>query len=159
MRVKLLCVFNDKVYEVPEEKYKSGKMFEAGSSILEMFLGYDTKNRAPYNLLCIWFNRTTYNPCKQDEVIYIYNGLMDELLSSDTLRQNLSNMLGIEVSAPIPRAKPKEVIPSLEELQSIKRFLNKKYPRLLENSPDILEYPTLKNQGFHQLLNQMKLQA
>ncbi|OEH53938.1 hypothetical protein AQ616_15810 [Oceanobacillus sp. E9] len=151
--VKCLYVYNNNVYEIPRSRIKDGKKIEkklTGKTVLEMEIIYSIEDRKPKKFLRILFNRVTFNS----------NGIYD--FGSDSLTEQnrvqleyafrditeaLSHHKKSELSPlPIPKAP---IIPSEEEIVTIKSYLNRKYPNLLNDSPYAIEYTIKKAKENH----------
>lgn len=135
MGIKYLCVFDGKVYEIPVYKIKDGKFPKkelAGQTVIMMEMIYETKNRRPYKIVRIAFDRVSF-----DE-----NGIYD------VRKDAASEVIGVKLEymysklhkktepLPIPIAP---VIPTDEEVKIIKQHLQKKYPILYKNSSNAIE--------------------
>lgn len=158
--LKNLCVFNGTVYEIPLNKRKDGKIIETKLSkqtVLNVELVYLTQNRKPYELIRVTFNRITFDN----------NGVYDveKAMMTDEFHVEMQyigrkafegiNSLGEDSTPlPIPRAP---IIPSEDEINNLKAFLNQKYPLLMENSPYAIEAAIKKEQERHkERIAQMK---
>lgn len=138
--MKVLCIHNDEVFEIPLTKIKDGKMVKselAGQTVLMLQISHSTKNRKPYDIFKIDFLKVSFDK----------NGIYDfraEMLSEEGFRDFayvsnwLTEALG-EKSKPLPIPKA-PVLPSDHEVNLIKTHLNKKYPKLLENKPHAIEF-------------------
>lgn len=135
MGIKYLCVFDGNVYEIPVYKIKDGKFPKkelAGKTVIMMEMIYETKNRRPYKIVRIAFDRVSFD----DEGIY------------DVRKDSASEVIGVKLEymysklnkkldpLPIPIAP---VIPTDEEVKIIKAYISKKYPILCKNSSNIIE--------------------
>lgn len=135
MGMKYLCVYDGNVYEIPVYKIKDGKFPKkelAGKTVIMMEMIYETKNRRPYKITRIAFDRVSFDN----------NGIYD------VGKEDTSEVIGVKLEymysklhktsepLPIPIAP---VIPSDEEVKIIKDYLRKKYPILYENSSNVIE--------------------
>lgn len=135
MGIKYLCVYDGNVYEIPVYKIKDGKFPKkelAGRTVIMMEMIYETKNRRPYKIVRVAFDRVSF-----DE-----NGIYD------VRKDSASEVIGVKLEymyskfhkknepLPIPIAP---VIPSGEEVKIIKEYLKKKYPILYANSSNAIE--------------------
>lgn len=135
------------VYEIPVKQIDEGKVEKPNLSnqeVLMVTLAYETENRKSYRLVQIRFERVVFNE----------NGICDfkEEHLSDKNRVLLEYaMSGISTgeSQPLP-IPPAPIIPSEKEIQSIKSYLNRKYPLLLKNSPDAINDSIRKSKKVHE---------
>ncbi|SLL37277.1 Uncharacterised protein [Mycobacteroides abscessus subsp. abscessus] len=146
MRIKYLCVSKGKVVEIPVSKIKNSKMIKtelSGETVLMMEMIYETENRKPFKIGKIHFDKVTFN---QDGIYDIqatstkYFQIKLEYAFSD-----IHNTIESK-SLPIPIAP---CIPTEEEIQAIKIYIDRKYPFLLINSPRVIENSISKSKEIH----------
>lgn len=141
--MKNICVYDDKVYEIPLTKIKNGKMEApklAGKTVLKVELIYEIKNRKPYKPLRILFDKITFN----DDGIY---EISESSAENQIKLEYIFAGIGPESSPlPIPIAP---VIPSVKEIELLKEHLNRKYPALLENNRYAIEDAINESVEFH----------
>ncbi|MCC3357757.1 hypothetical protein [Bacillus sp. REN16] len=148
MRMKCLCVTtNGNVYEIPIKQIDANKVVKeeiSNQMVLMVTLAYETENRKPYQLGPIWFER----------VVFDENGVYD--FSDDHLSEKNHVLLEYAMSgittgenSPLP-IPPAPIIPSENESQAIKTYLNKKYPLLLKNSPDAINNSIRRSKQIHE---------
>lgn len=132
---KIICVYDNKVFEIPKTKIENGKMKSnklAGKTVLKMELIYKIKNRKPFLPIRILFNKVTFDNDGIYDIEYSSkeNNIKMEYAFADILN-------GLESSPlPIPIAP---TIPTENEIELFKEYLNLKYPALLENEPYAIE--------------------
>lgn len=141
--LKNICVYNGNTYEFPLSKIANRKIVESklsGQTVLHVELLYETQNRKPYSIIRIHFSKITFD----NNGIHDMNG---DLLSEDfqveseyrnrEIYEALSKRQGQELNPlPIPKAP---IIPTSEEIDTLKDYLYRKYPLLLQNSPYEIE--------------------
>lgn len=153
MPLKMLYISDNEIYEIPISKIKDGKIVKrelSGKVVLEMEILYVTENRKPYEFNRILFNRITFDdngvydiraamlsPEEQTRFAYMNLGITE-------VTQDIT---GIEDNPlPIPKAP---TTPTEQEIINIKDYLNRKYPMLLHNSPDAIEYAIFRDKEVH----------
>jgi len=136
--VKFLYVSREgKVYSVPIPKHFVYKAIPelANQSVLEVNLMYETRNRKPWRLFHIGFDRILLDENGQytltDEEVN--NGLYNFLNFGYTTAEELSKR---EEPLTIPKAI---VVPDTKEKEVLIKYIKQKYPVLWENSPGVLE--------------------
>jgi hypothetical protein len=158
---KNLCVFNDRVYEIPLSKSKNGKMVEpklSGQTVLSVELVYSIQNRKPYEIIRIVIDRITFDNTGIFDIsaamLTDEFGVVLEYAHRETDKA-IGSISRIE-SRPLPIPKA-PIIPTNEELSKIKEYLNQKYPLLLKNSPYAIEHSIQNNRDSHKKkIQQMK---
>jgi hypothetical protein len=132
--MKIVCIAENCVVEIPESKTKGNKWIKpelANKSTLTVEISYETENRKPFKIIHLGFDRISFN----EQGIYNF----EEAMISEEARVNSDYMwsfLSEKKPLPIPIAP---VIPTKEEMLTIKNYLNNKYPLLLKNTPDAIE--------------------
>lgn len=135
MRIKYLCVHDGKVYEIPVYKIKNGKFPKkelAGKTVIMMEMTYETKDRRPFKIIRITFERASFD----NKGIYDIHKDAPSQAFAVKLKYMFSKLYKKNEPLPIPIAP---VIPTKQEVEILKAYLNKKYPALLQNSPNVIE--------------------
>jgi hypothetical protein len=136
--VKYILVFNNNVLEVPMSKLNKGKFINpelSNQNVLKIEMIYETNNRKPYNIIRILFDRINFD---KNGVYYMDDSLTEEnSIKLEYVMYSINSELIDPQPLPIPKAP---IIPSKGEIEIIKGYLTKKYPFLLNNSPNALEY-------------------
>lgn len=152
---KYLSITDDKLYEIPKTKISDGKMFKielAGKTVLNVGLYYEVKDRKPFKVIRFDFNRVSFDK----------NGVYDyekEFLSGEGRREmayvsNFHDNGDEPFPLPIPKAlaSPTEI-----EINTIKEYLNRKYPSLLNNSPNAIEIAIMEEvERYQKKINRLK---
>lgn len=146
MRLKYICILDDKVFEIPVSKMKDGKMFKSelkNKTVIMMEIIYETKDRRPNQLTRIVFSKPTFD----HEGIYDYGEKAESPETAVMIEYIFSSITSDEESPlPIPIAP---VIPTQKEIEIYKSYLNEKYPNLLKNSPNAIEHSIAKSKQRH----------
>lgn len=134
------------VFKVPHPKDGMFKAIPqlASQTVLEVCLYYETKDRKPWKMLRVDFDRITLNN----------NG---QYLSQSETHGSLRNFLEYGLITPeqlsekqdpwvIPKAP---VIPNKIEKEVLIHFLKDKYPLLWQNSPEAIEIAILNRKNVH----------
>lgn len=147
MRIKYLCVLKDEVVELPVSRIEDGivtKKELANKTVLKVEMIYETENRKPAYLKRIIFDRATFD---SHGVYNFFNESSEnefktklEYIFSDLYNSNDRSSL------PIPVAP---TIPTDEEIEIFKHYVNRKYPLLLKNSPLAFENAIYKSKAKH----------
>jgi len=135
MGMKYLCVYDGNVYEIPVYKIKDGKFPKkelAGKTVIMMEMIYETKNRRPYKIVRIAFDRVSFD----EHGIYDVGKDDTSKVIDVKLEYMYSRYHKSTEPLPIPIAP---VIPTDEEVNIIKEHLRKKYPVLYQNSSNVIE--------------------
>lgn len=135
MRVKYICVTDEAVYEIPFYQIKGGKFPRrelASQTVIMMEMTYETKNRRPFTIIRIVFERVTFDK----HGIYDARAVSDSEEFAVKRAYTLSQLDEITDPLPIPIAP---VILTEIEINAIKAYLNRKYPALLKNAPSAIE--------------------
>lgn len=153
MRMKLLFVQgNDSVKEIAATKKVNHSIVDidlADKTGLLTTLTYETKNRRPYNIVHIGFQRITFNK------LGVFS--FSEQVTSESVRVQLQyafyDSLGNE-PLPLPIAPE---LPNKEELDVLKTYIINKYPILLQNNPYVFTNSIKRKKELHlQQIQQMK---
>lgn len=144
MGIKVLCVKNDKVFAIPVNQMEKNRTIVlpelAGQTVLKMLMVYQNKNRIPFQIEHIEFERITFD----NDGVYD----MNKVIKSEEFRarfqyvnRELHEMLaksnGNELN-PLPVPRPTSNLET-QEINSIKSYLKNKFPQLLKNSPNAIE--------------------
>ncbi len=135
MSVKYICILDETIYEIPVSKIKNGRFPKpelAGQTVIMMEMIYQIKDRRPFKIVRIIFNRVSF-----DE-----NGIYD--IHADSVSKEFGVKLEYifqldQYSEPLP-IPIAPILPTKKEIATIKLYLNRKYTALLENSPNAIEY-------------------
>lgn len=134
MRYKMLFVQSGKIQEIPTVKKEGHAIVDkklANTTGLLTTIIYETKNRRPYKIVRIDFERISFN----ENGIYSYS----EQILSENFRIKLNYAIGGYDdlrTLPVPIAPE---LPNKNELALMKRYINDKYSILLENDPFVFE--------------------
>lgn len=135
-----MCVLDEEVYEIPFYKIKNDKFPRAElacQTVIMMEMTYETRNRKPFKINRITFDRVSFD----DQGIYDSRGASNTKEFGVKLEYLFFNLYETFDPLPIPIAP---IIPTEKEIAAIKAYLDRKYPALLRNSPTAIEHWILK---------------
>jgi hypothetical protein len=145
--LKYILVSDNKVFDIPNSKNSEEKITISELSnqyVLIMEMIYENKNRKPYKIIRIIYNRMQFD----QEGVYTRDYLSEEnRVKLEYVMYPINTQIGEKQSLPIPKAP---VTPSKGEIEIIKQYLNKKYPPLLINSPNAVENAVKQSEEKHE---------
>ncbi len=125
------------VYPIPVPKDATYKKVPelANELVLKVNLLYETRNRKPWQLIYVGFDRVQLNALGQyiltDEEIdnSVFNFMNFSLVTAEELSKR-------EDPLPVPQSID---VPTAKEKEALINYIKRKYPALWQNSPSVIE--------------------
>ena len=142
---KYLCVNGSDVYQIPLKQINNNRIEKEelrNLTSLMVTVLYELKDKKPYEVRNVWFERITFNE----------KGVHEILLNSPKISTQMTYafhgfMGNDDKELPVPVAL---VEPTQQELEALKKHLNNKYPLLLKRNPYAIEMELMEQKSKHE---------